>query len=274
MVAGWPDFDTGGCMADSVLMELDDGVLTATLNEPDTMNALTEGITAGIFAAVERANEDDVRVLLLTGNGRGFCAGAAVGSLGGGGGAPSRKARLDQHGSSARTVEAFSSCEVPIIAAVNGVAVGAGFGIATCCDVRILAESARMGSIFIKRGLASDYGVAYWLPRIIGMGRAFDLMYSGEILDAATCLSLGLANRVVPDEALLAEATAYARMIADGPPLAYTLARRMLQRSGEKSLADFAEYEWTNQRLLLTTKDLREGFASFMEKRPPKFTGE
>jgi 2-(1,2-epoxy-1,2-dihydrophenyl)acetyl-CoA isomerase len=257
-------------------MELDDGVLTATLNEPDTMNALSPAISQGIFDAVERASDDDnVRVLLLTGNGRGFCAGAAVGGMGGGGsGSSSRKARLDQQGGSARMVEAFAACEVPVVGGINGVAVGAGFGIATCCDVRIMAESARMGSIFIKRGLASDYGVAYWLPRIIGMGRAYDLMYSGEILDSARCEALGLANRVVPDDELMADATAYARMIADGPPLAYTLVRRMLQRSTDMERAEFSEYEWTNQRLLLQTKDVAEGFKSFVEKRPPKFTGE
>ncbi|HEY5647046.1 MAG TPA: enoyl-CoA hydratase-related protein [Pseudomonadales bacterium] len=262
-------------MTESVVMEVEDGVLTATLNEPATMNALSPAISQGIFDALERANQDEaVRVLVLTGSGRGFCAGAAVGGVGGGGQAPSRRARLDQQGSSARTMQAFSSCEVPVIAAVNGVAVGAGFGIALCCDVRILAESARMGSIFIKRGLASDYGVAYWLPRIIGMGRACDLMYSGNILDSAACLSLGLANRVVQDDALLAEAKAYARMIADGPPLAYTLVRRMLQRGGDMPLGDFAEYEWSNQRLLLGSKDVAEGFRSFIEKRPARFTGE
>lgn len=256
-------------------MTLDEGVLTVTLNEPDTMNALTPGIRKGLFDGIARANDDDdVRVLLLTGSGRGFCAGAAVGSIGGGDGTPSRKDRLDQQGESARTVAAFSSCDVPVVAAINGVAVGAGFGIATCCDVRIVAQSARMGSIFIKRGLASDYGVAYWLPRIIGVGRAYDLMYSGELLDAATCLQVGLANRVVADDALAEEAGNYARMIADGPPLAYTLARRMLQRSGDMPIAEFAEYEWTNQRLLLESKDVREGFRSFIEKRPAKFTGE
>lgn len=263
-------------MTESVQTTLDDGVLTATLNEPDSMNALTPGIRQGIFDAVARANDDDeVRVLLLTGSGRGFCAGAAVGGMGGGrAGEPSRKARLDQQGESARLVAAFSSCEVPVVAAVNGVAVGAGFGIATCCDVRIVAESARMGSIFIKRGLASDYGVGYWLPRIIGIGRAYDLMYSGELLDARSCLDIGLANRVVSDDRLMEEAGNYARMIADGPPMAYTLVRRMLQRSGDMPMAEFAEYEWSNQRLLLQSKDVAEGFKSFIEKRPAKFTGE
>jgi 2-(1,2-epoxy-1,2-dihydrophenyl)acetyl-CoA isomerase len=259
-------------LSDSVLMTLEDGVLTVTLNEPDSMNALSEGITRGIFAALERAGDDEVRVLLLTGAGRGFCAGAAVGGRGRGG-AESRRARLDQRGSSARTVEAFSACEVPVVAAINGPAVGAGFGIALCCDVRIMAASARMGSIFIKRGLASDYGVSYWLPRIIGMGRAYDLMYTGELLNAERCEALGLANRVVADAELPDVAADYARMIASGPPLAYTLVRRMLQRAGDMPLADFAEYEWANQRLLLGTEDVAEGFRSFVERRAPDFKG-
>jgi 2-(1,2-epoxy-1,2-dihydrophenyl)acetyl-CoA isomerase len=263
-------------MAESVIIDVSDGVLTATLNEPETMNALSPGVSQGIFDALARASEDEeVRVMVLTGSGRGFCAGAAVGSAGGaGGGSSSRRARLDQRGGSARMVEAFSACEVPVIAGVNGVAVGAGFGIATCCDVRILSESARMGSIFIKRGLASDYGAAYWLPRIVGAGRAMDIFYSGEILDAAACLDIGLANRVVSEDTFASEVQGYARMIADGPPLAYTLVRRMLQRSQDMSVDDFAEYEWTNQRLLLQTKDVAEGFRSFVEKRPPRFTGE
>ena len=263
-------------MAESVLMAVADGVLTVTLNEPDSMNALSPGVSKGIFDAVDKANaESGVRVMLLTGSGRGFCAGAAVGSLGGGRGAggPNPRALLDQRGGSARLVEAFSACEVPIIAAVNGAAVGAGFGIATCCDVRIVAESARMGSIFIKRGLASDYGVAYWLPRIVGIGKAFDIMYRGDLLDAAACLEIGLANQVVPDEDLMQVAGDYARMVANGPPLAYTLVRRMLQRAGDMPMGDFAEYEWANQRLLLSSDDVTEGFKAFVEKRAPKFEG-
>ncbi len=262
-------------MGDSVIIELDDGVLTATLNEPESMNALSPGIRDGISEALERAAEDAVRVLVLTGSGRGFCAGAAIGTGGiAGATQPSRGDRIDQKGGSARTVEAFSNCDKPVIAAVNGAAVGAGFGLALCCDVRILSESARMSSIFIKRGLASDYGAAYWLPRIVGLGRAYDIMYSGDILDAETCKMLGLASRVVPDDALLTEAHALARSIADGPPLAYTVLRRMLQRTSDMELAEFAEYEWTNQKLLLGSKDSAEGFRAFAEKRPPKFTGE
>ncbi len=264
-------------MSQSVLTDLQDGVFTVTLNEPDTMNALSSGITQGLFEALARANEeDDIRVLLLTGNGRGFCAGAAVGGGGpGAGSAPSgRKARLDQRGTSAKTVAAIANCEVPVIAAINGPAVGAGFGIATCCDIRLLSESARMGSIFIKRGLASDYGVSYWLPKLVGYGRAMELMYSGELLDAQACLAAGLANKVFADDRLQEEAQAYARMIAQGPPLAYTLVRRMMLRSNELSASDFAEYEWGAQLMLLKTEDVREGFKAFVEKRSPEFKGQ
>lgn len=264
-------------MSQSVVTDLDDGVFTVTLNEPDTMNALSPGVTQGIFDALAQANEDDaIRVLLLTGSGRGFCAGASVGGGGPGsaGTAPSRRARLDQRGSSAATMEAIANCEVPVIAAVNGPAVGAGFGIATCCDVRLMAESARMGSIFIKRGLASDYGVSYWLPKLVGYGRAMELMYSGELLGAQQCLDIGLANKVFADDKLGDEAQAYARMIADGPPLAYTLVRRMMLRSNELNAAEFAEYEWGAQLMLLKSDDVREGFKAFAQKRAPEFKGQ
>lgn len=266
-------------MNESVLTDLADGVLTVTLNEPDTLNALTMAIGDGLFAALDRANEDDdVRVMILTGAGRGFCSGASVqdiqGRAGGDADVPSRFALLDQRGRSARLAEALSECEVPIIAAVNGVAVGAGLGIASCCDIRILGESARMGSLFIKRGLASDYGAGYWLPRIIGVARTFDLMYTGELLGAEKCLELGLANQVVPDDGLLDAARNYARNIAAGPPLAYTMLRRIMQRSTYMPLADFTEYEWASQRMLIASKDAKEGFTAFMEKREAKFTGE
>ncbi len=265
-------------MSESVLTDLTDGVFRVTLNEPDTMNALSDGVTQGLFDALERANaEDDIKVLLLTGSGRGFCAGASVSGGGPGSGGPARanrKTRLDQRGTSAKTVEAIANCEVPVIAAVNGPAVGAGFGIATCCDIRLLGASARMGSIFIKRGLASDYGVSYWLPKLVGYGRAMEMMYSGELLNAADCLDVGLANKVFEDDKLAEEAQAYAQMIADGPPLAYTLVRRMMLRSNEMNATDFAEYEWGAQLMLLKSDDVKEGFKAFAQKRAPEFKGQ
>ncbi len=265
-------------MSESVLTNLADGVFTVTLNEPDTMNALSAGITEGLFNAIAEANDnDDIRVMLLTGTGRGFCAGAAV-SGGSGPGSEraevSRRQRVDQRGTSARSMEEFANCEVPVVAAINGAAVGAGFGIATCCDVRLLGASARMGSIFIKRGLASDYGVSYWLPKLVGYGRAMELMYSGELLNAEECLQAGLASKVYADDMLMVEAQKYAQMIADGPPMAYTLVRRMMLRSNEMTSSQFAEYEWGAQMMLLKSEDVREGFRAFGEKRTPEFKGK
>lgn len=267
-------------MSDSVLQELKDGVLTVTLNEPQSMNALSPGITNGLFDALARASADDeVRAMVLTGAGRGFCAGATVGAggfpgAGGSGGPPPRQARMDRGGSSARTVLAFANCDVPIIAAINGPAAGAGFGIATCCDVRFMASSARMGSIFIKRGLASDYGAAYWVPRIVGVARAYEVLYDGALMKADRCLELGLVTAVLADDEVLAHAQAYARNIANGPPLAYTALRRMIQRSLDMTVTDFAEFEWTSQLQLLSTKDVTEGFTAFLQKRDPQFKGE
>ena len=164
-------------------VKVESGVMTVTLNRPERMNSLSPELTRGLLEAVERASrDDDLRVMVLTGAGRAFCAGAEVSSdrmPAGGNGAtaapPPRHDRMNYRSGSVETVEAFARCDVPIIGAINGVAAGGGFGLALCCDVRIFAESARIGSIFIKRGIAVDYGAAYWLPRIVGVAKAFEL---------------------------------------------------------------------------------------------------
>jgi 2-(1,2-epoxy-1,2-dihydrophenyl)acetyl-CoA isomerase len=254
------------------------------------MNSLGGTLSRELRAAVDRASrDDDVRVLLLTGAGRAFCAGAEVtgdspaglagpapGSSAEGGSAPtrSRYERMNAQAGSAEFAQAFAQCDVPIIGAINGPAAGAGFGIALCCDVRIFGESGRLGSIFIHRGVASDYGAAYWLPRIIGVAKAFEVFYDGRMMDAARALELGLANRVVPDDELMTEAMAYARQIAAGPPMGYTAVRRLLQDSVNNiERGVFLDREWTAQTALLRTSDAAEGFRSFIERRDPEFTG-
>ena len=160
-----------------LLTSIEGGVLLARLNRPQAMNALSGHAAELLLDAVAEASEsDEVHALVLTGEGRGFCAGADLGDLAAheGGDAP-RYHRMDRRGLSGELAEAFARCDVPIIAAVNGPAVGAGFGLALCCDVRFLGASARMGSVFVKRGLAADYGAAWWLPRIVGHARAIDL---------------------------------------------------------------------------------------------------
>ena len=260
-----------------ILTNVDEhGVMLVTINRPEVMNALSPQMTSLLVGAVAEASErDDVNALVLTGTGRGFCAGAEVGGGGGDGddAGPSRRQRVDRQGGSRQLAMAFSESDVPIIGAINGPAVGAGFGIALCCDVRLIADTARMGSIFIKRGLAADYGAAYWLPRLVGISKAHELFYSGDLFNAEQCVELGIANRVVPADQLVDEALAYGRMIASGPPMGYTGVRRMLQRSTDMSMSHFLEYEWTTQLPLLASEDGKEGFRAFAERCDPRFEG-
>lgn len=265
----------------AVLRELtDDGIMILTLNRPDKMNALSAGIAQGMIdAAQETKRNDAVRVMVVTGAGRGFCAGADL-STGGpampaGGGKDSgrgRSAMVDKFGPGG-VVEAMADADVPIIGAINGATAGAGLGLALCCDVRIASDRARLGTIFIKRGVGPDYGTSYWLPRVVGLPKAFELFYSGELLSASQALDIGLVNRVVPHESLMAEAISYARTIAAGPPIGYTYSRRALIQSSENDLHQQLVLEWTQQIETLNTNDAREGFAAFLDKREPKFRG-
>jgi len=266
-------------LSDDLLVELrDDGVLVATFNRPEQMNALGGGIGPALTEVLGRATHDEeVRALVITGHGRAFCAGAEItldrDPTVGAGSHVSRFHRTDQLAGAGRMAIAFAEARVPIIAALNGFAVGAGFGLALCCDVRIAAESARLGPIFIKRGLSSDYGASYWLPRIVGIARAYELFYDGTPIEAARALELGLVNRVVPDEQLLDEALAYASRVAAGPPLGYARVRQLLARSLDTPIRDYLELEWAYQADLLRTQDAREGFRAFVERRDPEFSG-
>jgi 2-(1,2-epoxy-1,2-dihydrophenyl)acetyl-CoA isomerase len=263
-------------MADEdVLTELtSDGVLIVTLNRPEMMNALGGGIPAGIQDAAARANrDDDVRAIVFTGAGRGFCAGADL-SGGGparGGAARGRSRIVDKRGPAA-TVLALAACNVPLIGAINGAAAGAGFGFSLSMDVRIASTKARMGTIFIRRGIGPDWGTSYWLPRLVGIPKAYELLYSGELLDAEAALAVGLVNRVVPHDKLLEEAVGYASMIASGPSIAYTYTRRAMMQSSLNSLDEQLVLEWTQQTELLATDDAREGFKAFLERRDPVFS--
>jgi len=265
----------------AVLSELtDDGILIATLNRPDKMNALSAGIAMGIVDLAQQTKRNDaIRVLVITGAGRGFCAGADLSS-----GGPARSENASKDMGSSRSamvdnlgpggiVEALADADVPIIGAINGAAAGAGFGLALCCDVRIASDQARMGTIFIKRGVGPDYGSSYWLPRIVGLPKAFELFYSGDLLDADQALAVGLVSRVVPHESLMEETMAYARMIAKGPPIGYTYTRRSLIQSSENDLHRQLVLEWIQQSQVLNTNDAREGFRAFIEKREPEFRG-
>ncbi len=260
-----------------VLRELtDDGVLLITLNRPDKLNALGGGIPEGISNAVGEARVNDaIKVIVFTGAGRGFCAGADLstgGPAGSGPSDPGRAAIVDKRGP-ADTIEALANSNVPLIGAINGPAAGAGFGFSLCMDIRIASDQARMGTIFIKRGVGPDWGTSYWLPKLVGIPKAFEMLYSGELLSAEEALKIGLVNRVVPHDSLLEEAMSYARMIAAGPPIAYTYTRRSIVQGSQNNLEQQLVLEWTQQLEVLKTKDASEGFKAFLEKRAPKFRG-
>jgi 2-(1,2-epoxy-1,2-dihydrophenyl)acetyl-CoA isomerase len=264
-----------------LLRELtDEGVLVLTLNRPETMNSMNGAISQGLMAACQETKGNDaIRVIVITGTGRGFCSGADLSSGGpvrseyeGTDGGPGRSARANKLGPGT-LVEAMADADVPIVGAINGAAAGAGFGLALCCDVRIASENARLGSVFIKRGVGPDYGTSFWLPRIVGQAKAYELLYSGDLLDAQAALAIGLVNKVVPHDSLMEETLAYARMVASGPPLAYTYTRRAALRSLGNDLRTQLELEWANQTELLGTSDAREGFRAFLERRAPVFKG-
>lgn len=265
-------------MADELLVNVHpNGVMVATMNRPDQGNSLSPALLERLFEEIDRASADDaVRVLVLTGAGKAFCAGAVVQSDRD----PTQRSnrgrqdRMDRLGTGARMAQALAGCDKPIIASINGTTAGAGFGMALASDLRIMAASARLGPIFIKRGLGPDNGVSYWLPRIIGLGRAFEVMYDGGLIASDRALALGLANRVVPDAELEDATMELASQIAAGPPLAYTATRRILHRSSESALREQLELEWTYQLELLKTADTAEGFRSFVERRDPVFNGE
>lgn len=252
----------------------DDGVLVLTFNRPEAMNALGGQLVPEFIDACRVAREDDdVRAVIVTGTGRGFCAGADLSKGTPSAGGSGLAGRIDRLGFPAQFQRALAAIDKPVIGAINGVAAGAGFGIACSMDIRIASDAARFTTVFIKRGLSPDFASSYYLPRIVGMSLAYELFYTGRFVTAEEALKIGLVNKVVPHESLMPEALALAGELAAGPPMAMAFTRRALQRSLQSTLDEQLEFEWTNQQATLTSDDAHEGVLSWQEKRAPRFTG-
>ena len=251
-------------------------IATVTLNRPDRLNALSAGLRDEILrVCAELRNDDGVRAVVWTGAGRGFCSGADLsGPRPANEAPPPRQAQLDEFGWVGAQAKAVYGLDKPCIAAVNGVAAGAGMSLALACDMRVGSEAARFKVVFIERSLSPDSGLSYFLPRIVGYSRACDLVYTSRAVDAEEAYRLGLLDRLAPAARLLDEARAIAEQIAVWPPFAMQMSKRVLQASMEHSLDEQLRYETTaigfGRRAV---NDVQEAAASFRERRKPVFTG-
>jgi enoyl-CoA hydratase/carnithine racemase len=254
---------------------VDDGVATLTLDRPDKLNALTFDVYADLRdLIIELPHRGDVRVLVITGRGRGFCSGGDVEEIIGELQKMETAELLEFTRMTGAVVKALRECPVPVIAAVNGVAAGAGSVIALASDFRLMARSAKFAFLFTKVGLAgADMGSAYLLPRLVGLGRATELLMLGDKLEATRAEAIGLASQVVEDEELAATAQALARRLADGPALAYSTTKVLLTRELDMDLGASIELEAITQALLMTAKDHKEFYAAWTAGRSPHWTG-
>ncbi|MER6674624.1 enoyl-CoA hydratase-related protein [Streptomyces sp. NPDC000983] len=249
-------------------------VCRITLDRPEALNALTPAQRDRVIELLDGASADpEVRAVVLTGTGRGFCAGADLrGGSTAGERVPGDVARVLRLGAQ-RLVGAVLDCEKPVIAAVNGTAAGLGAHLAFACDLVLAAESARFIEVFVRRGLVPDGGGAYLLPRLVGPQRAKELMFFGDALSAADAERLGLVNRVVPDAELARTAREWAERLAAGPTRALALTKQLVNASLDSDRATAFAAEAAAQEINMTTRDAQEGVASFAERRSPGYLG-
>jgi enoyl-CoA hydratase/carnithine racemase len=252
-----------------------DRVATLTFIRPDTLNALTFEVYADLRDLLaELPNREDVQALIITGTGRGFCSGGDVHEIIGKLLEMDSRDLLDFTRMAGSVVQRMRECPLPIIAAVNGVAAGAGAVIALAADIRLLATSASFTFLFTKVGLAgADMGSAYLLPRLVGFGRATELLMLGEKVDSARAEEIGLATWIVEDGHLLARARQLARRLATGPTLAYAATKMLLSKELDMNLAGSIELEAVTQALLMKSADHAEFYEAFRLGRDPKWTG-
>jgi enoyl-CoA hydratase/carnithine racemase len=260
----------------SFTLETRGGVTTITLDRPDRLNALTFEVYRELAETFEALDgEELVRAIVITGRGRGFCSGGdqddIIKHLLG----RDTPALLAFTRATGRLIEAMRKCRRPIVAAINGTAVGAGAVIACASDFRIAAQTAKFGFVFPKVGLCgADMGVTYLLPRIVGLGHASELLFFGDIIDAPRALAIGLVNRLAPDgAAALAIAHEWAARLAAGPAFAHAMTKQMIESEHPMALSEAIEAEAQAQALCMQHPDFAEAHEAFKAKRPPRFRG-
>jgi len=258
-----------------IVVEREGRVAVVTLNRPEVMNALNRQMYAELEQIFRELHRDpDAWCIVLTGAGRAFCSGDDVKQIMLGEQRDETVTRLREvKPRPTPAAAAILECDKPVIAAVNGPAVGWGMDLALFADIRIASEQAKFGELFIKRGLVADLGGLWRLPEIVGPSKAAELLFTGDVIGAQEALAIGLVSRVVPHEELLPAAMGLAKKIAANPPIAMRYMKEGLRRSRHATMAEMGEFIGNALAYLFTTEDHREGALSFVERREPVFKG-
>ncbi|WP_186670991.1 enoyl-CoA hydratase-related protein [Sporosarcina sp. BP05] len=257
-------------MFETIRYDVKDGIAWLILNRPDKLNAFIAQMNREVKEAIKAASYDEqVRCIVITGEGRAFCSGQDLSEV---------DEHMD-HGQVLREhygpmIKQIRQCEKPIVAAVNGVAAGAGFSLALACDFRLMSERASFLNAFIHVGLIPDSGNLYYLTQLVGQSKAAELAILGEKVPATVAVAMGLANRLIPSETWDADVSAFAARLGALPTKAIGLIKRSLKATSELSFEDYHELEAQGQRTAGLTKDHGEGVNAFMQKRKPVFTGQ
>ncbi len=260
----------------TVTLSVDDGIATVTLNQPESRNALSAELAEALTAQFESVTDSDARCVVLEGAGPAFCAGGDINAMLQGvkhDRPPAAQVELVVS-SLHEAIRTVHSCPLPVVAKIDGPAFGAGAGLALACDIQVASTAGQIGFGFRQVGLASDSGVSYFLPRIVGPNKAKELLFTGELLDAEAAGKLGLFTRVFDAETFESEFSELVTDIAAGPTVALGHAKRLVNRSLDSSLEQALENEATAQGVAFTTDDHEEGATAFIEKRDPEFTGQ
>ena len=242
-----------------ILSETQNGVRILTLNRPERLNAVNDQLSEEIIQAIQDASKDDeVRVIVITGKGRGFCAGLDLTDFAKKDrSALSRHKELDELGWVGHQALSIVHSDKPVIAAINGIAAGAGFALALACDLRFMSESARVTTGYIRRGLNPDAGMTYFLPRLVGTAKAAELIYTGRDILPEEAERIGLVNAVFPDDEFLSRVLQFAKELAEGPPIALTLSKRLLAKSMESDLLSILK-QFASIKYCFGTKDVKK----------------
>ena len=262
-------------MSRELQFAVDAHIATITFNRPEVLNAYTEAMINECLAHLDRCRTDpEVRVVVITGTGRGFCTGGDVGGFAERSGQTPAEVKARLADGPQRIPRAIFELDKPVIAAVNGIATGGGCDIALACDIRIAAESARLAETYTRMGLLACMGGAYFLPRIVGIAKALEMLWTSEWIEAAEAARIGLVSQVVPDTELIVRTYELARRLAGAAPLSVQMTKRVLRHGLSQDLATSLEYAASNLPVVRLSGDHKEAVAAYKEKRPPNFAGQ